>query len=169
MERNRGARKLSHAGFFHRVFRTAVALPVHRLRVFLIRQCINLHFIGNHERGIEAKAEMSDDLIIICLVLVLLHKGFGTGKGNIVDILFDFIRRHAQSVVTDLYGPVFLIQNYVNSGLVIRRKLCFPHHLQLLQLCNRVAPVGNQLPVKNVVVTVKPLLDNRKHVLTVNG
>ena len=153
----------------HGIFGASVAFPVDCLRILLVGQGVDCHQIRNHERGVEAQAEVADDLIIVGLVLVFVQEGFRAGESNVIDILPDLVRRHAKAVIDDLNLSAVRIQNHVDPCLVIICKLGLTHHLKLLQLRNRVAAVRNQLTVKNIVVRIQPLLDDGEHVLTVNG
>ena len=168
MEGN-GRSDLLPVGLLHGELAAAVALPVNGLRSLLIGKRINGDKRRYHERRIEAQSEVADDLIVVRLILVFIHEGFRTGEGNVVDILLHLIRGHAKSVIGNLNGLALGIQNHVNSCLPALRKLRFSHHFQLLQLCNCIAAIGNQLTIENIMVTVQPFLDNREHVLAVNG
>ncbi len=140
-----------------------------RLRTLAIGQGVDGHQIRHHEGGIEAQAEVSDDLVAVGLVLVPVHEGFRAGEGNVVDVFLHFLRRHAKTVVRDLYGLRLRIQHHIDPGLPVLRQLTLAHHFQLFQLGDGIAAVGNQLTIENIMVAVQPLLDNGKHVLTVDG
>ena len=98
MERDLRA-DLSPCPLFHIELCTAVTFPVHRLRAVLIGQCINVHFICYHKRRIKSQTKMSYDLILVRLVLILLYKIRGTGKSDLIDILFHLACRHADAVI----------------------------------------------------------------------
>ena len=59
---------------------------------------------------------MSDDLILICLILVLRHKVLNTGKRDLVDVLVDLFLCHAKAVV--LNGNGLFIWIYTDLDLV---------------------------------------------------
>ena len=61
-----------------------------------------MDLIRNHECGIKAQAEMTDDLIVIGLVLIFLNEISRAGKGDLVDVLLHLVRRHAESVIDKL-------------------------------------------------------------------
>ena len=73
MKRNLRA-DLGPRSFLHVELRTAVALPMNRLRTVLIRQRVDVYLVRHHECRIESQAEMTDNLILVCLVLILLDK-----------------------------------------------------------------------------------------------
>ena len=58
----------------HGKFSAAVALPVNRHCSFLIGKSVDMDLIRNHECGIKAQAEMTDDLIVVGLVLIFLNE-----------------------------------------------------------------------------------------------
>ncbi len=157
------------AAFAHLIFRTAVAYPVHRLGILLIGKGINLHQICHHERGIEAQTEVSDDLVIVGLVLILLDEIRRTGEGDLVDVLFNLFLGHTDTVVAEGNGLLLRIHGHIHSALVILRLLPLADERQLLQLCHRIAGIGDLLTNEDILIGIHPLLDDRENVLTVDG
>ena len=86
--------------FLHGIFRTAVTGPVDRRSALLVGEGVNLHQGGDHKGGVEAKSKMSDNGIF-CRFLILFHKFCGARKCNLIDVLLDFLVRHANSIVGD--------------------------------------------------------------------
>ena len=111
---------------------------------------------------------MADDLVRIALVLILLDKVGGAGERDLVDLLLHLVRCHAQSIVRKGQGLLLRIDYYVYPGLISLRQSILSHHVQFLKLRHGVAAIGNQFPVKDVVVVIQPLFDNRKNVFTVD-
>ena len=146
----------------------AVTLPVHGRCAVLPGQGVDLYQLCNHECAVEAQTEMTDDLIIAGLVLVLLHESFRAGKCDIVDVFLDFVSSHSQTVVSDFDGLLLGVDFNVDPGLIAFRKLIITHHIQLFQLCDGVTAIGDQFPVKDIVVRIQPLLDDREHIFTVD-
>ncbi len=68
---------------------------MYRGRPFLIRKRVNMHRIGNHERRIESKSEMTDDLVVVRLILIFFNEISRTRKCDLIDIFFDLVRSHA--------------------------------------------------------------------------
>ena len=167
MQRDRCAKTLS-AALVHGVGAAAVALPVHRLRAFLIGQGIDGHKACHHEGTVKSKSEMADDLIVACLVLVLRKEGLRAGEGDVVDILLDLVSRHADTVIGYCDGSVIGVHLNINPGLIIIRQGKISHHVELFKLGDRITAIGDQLPVEDIVIAVQPLLDNGKHILAVN-
>ena len=56
-----------------------------------------------------------------------------------------------------------------DGGLISFLGCKFAHDFQLLQLCDRIAAVGYQLTVEDIVIGIQPLLYNRKNVFAVDG
>ena len=111
---------------------------------------------------------MSDDLILVGLILILGNKIRSAGKCDLVDIFLHLVRRHTDTVIGD-FDRLFLgMDLYVDPRLKIIRQGIFPHHIQLFQLCDRVASVGDQLPIKNILIGIQPLFNNRKNIIAVN-
>ena len=138
------------------------------LCVLLIGQGINVYLVRNHKRGIKAQSEVADDLIRIALVLVFLYEISSTGKSNLVDILIHLVRRHSQAVVDEGKRLLLRIHDNLHPGLIALGQSVLPHHIQLFQLGHGIAAVGNQFPVKNIMVGIQPFLDNRKNIFAVD-
>ena len=164
-----GRAKRLPASLVHGIRAAAVALPVYRLRAFLIRERIDGHHVSDHERTVEAQSEVADDLVAACLVFIFSKESFRAGKRDVVDVLLDLVRGHSDTVVRHLDGLVGGADFDVDPRLVIFRQRKRAHHIQLFELCDGIAAVGDQLSVENIVIAVQPFLDNGEHILTVNG
>ena len=143
---------LSLVPLVHGEFRTAVTLPVYRLCTFLVGQRVDVYLIRHHECRIEAQTEVTDNLIRVTLVLIFLNEIRRTGKSNLVDILVNLFRRHSQTVVGKGQGLLLRVNDHVNPCLIILRQGVLAHHVKLFQLCHCITAVGDQLPVKNIMV-----------------
>ena len=139
-----------------------------RLGILLVGQRINGYLVGNHERRVEAQSEMTDNLVLIGLVLVLLHKILYAGECNLVNVLVNLVLGHAKSIVCDLDGLVIWIHGHLDFVLQILRSFILSHEFQLLKFGNGIAAVADQLPVENVMVRVQPFLDYRENILACN-
>ena len=137
-------------------------------RVGLVGQSIYMNLIRHHERGVEAQSKVSDDLIRIALILIFLDKVRSSGKGNLIDVLLHLFRSHAQTVIDEGQRLLLRVYDHFHLCLVPLRQSILSHHVQLLQLGHGITAVGNQFPVKNVMIGVQPLLDDWKNVFTVN-
>ena len=111
---------------------------------------------------------MADDLVFICLVLVLLHEVLNAGKCDLVNIFVNLFLRHAKAIIPD--GNGLFIGVYADLDLILHilRLFVLAHQLQLFKLGDRVAAIADQLAVKDIVIGIKPLFDHRENVLACN-
>ena len=138
------------------------------LRPFLIGQRIDRNLMRYHERGIKAQSEMSDNLILIRLILVLVQEILSSGERNLVNIFLHLIRGHTDSVIDELNGLLVRIHANLNLILIILGQNRLSDQLQLLQLRDCVRTVGHQLAKENIMIRIQPLLYNRKYIFRIN-
>ena len=119
-----------------------------RTGAFAEGQRVDGHLVGNHEYGIEAQTEMTDDagIFLIFVLGVFLHEGLRAGERDLVDVGLDFVLRHADAVVDEAEFARGFIHHDVN-GAVLRGGAV--HHAEL---GDGVAAVAHQFSVKNVMV-----------------
>jgi hypothetical protein len=110
---------------------------------------------------------VADDRVFVG-VLVLFKELGSAGEGDLVDVLFDFFRGHADTVIGDRDGlGVFVkgdrdaVLGIVLGGLAERDKV--------LMLLDRVNGVGDDLADKDILVGIEPFFDDREQVFTVDG
>ena len=139
--------------------------PVHRLRAFLAGKGFDFHPVGDHEDRIEAQPEMPDDVALLLRVvpLELLHEFGGAGKGDLIDVLLDFFRRHADPGIRNADGLLFLIHGHLDLHLLPGVRV------QHAELRDRVAGIRNRFPQENILIGVQPALNDRHDILRVNG
>ena len=125
---------------------------MHSLRAVLIGQGIDGHFVRDHECGIKSQTEMSDDLVSGSLVLVFFQERLRAGKRDIIDVFLDLISGHAKAVITDLDNLFRRVDDDIDPCLIIFRQFIITDHIQLFQLGDRVAAVGDQLSQKDIMV-----------------
>ena len=101
-----GRAKRLPAALVHGVGAAAVTLPVYRFRAFLIGKGIDSYQIRYHERAVEAQSEVTDNLVVAGLVFIFCQESFRSGKRDVVDVLPDLVRCHADTVVGYSDGPV---------------------------------------------------------------
>ena len=152
----------------HGILCAAVTLPVNRLCAVLERKRVNIDLICNHERRVESETKMPDDLILICLILILLQELRCTGKCDVCDVLLYFLSGHAKSVVNKCQRLRLIIHDHVNRRFVIIRQMLLANRIQLSALRNRVTRIRNHLTYENVLIRIHPLFNNRKYIFTVN-
>ena len=157
-------------GAFEGEGRAAVANPVGGFGAFLVALREDFHVLGHHEGGVETQAELPDNLVFggRVLLLVLLHKLGGTGEGNLVDVLLDFLTGHAQAVVGNRDFAGFFVYGHAHFQLA---QLAFELAQlgQALELLGGIDGIADQFPQENLVVGIQELLDNREDVLGVDG
>ena len=134
------------------IFCTAVAAPVHRNSSLFIGKRVNMHLICNHKCRIKSKAEVTDHLIVCSFVLIFLQKLCCTGKSNLSNIFFYFVCRHTDTVINKFQSFCLGIDDNLNCRLIIIGECIFSHNFQFLQFRNGIAPVGNHLTDKNIMV-----------------
>ena len=91
-----------------------------------------MYFIRYHKCGIEAQTEMTDNLVVVCLIFIFCNKICRAGKCDLVDVFLHLIRSHTDTVIDKPDGLCIRINDNIHSGLVAFRKLVFSHHTQLL-------------------------------------
>ena len=92
---------------------------MNRLCILLPGKGIDVHLVCYHKCGVKAKTEVTDDLILVCLILILLNEIGRTGKCDLIDVFFHFIRGHTNTIIDELQGLPFRIDNDLNLTLVI--------------------------------------------------
>ena len=111
---------------------------------------------------------MSDHIILCRFIFIFLKELCRTGKSNLCDILFHLVCSHTETVIDELHRLLFRVDNNFNLRLVSLRELILAHHVQLLELRDRIASVRDHLTDKDVVIRIYPFLYNRKYIFTVN-
>ena len=159
---------VSPAAVFHCIGRRTVTLPVYRRRTLFVAECIDLNIIRDHEHRIETQAEMSDDIVFICLIFILLKEVGCSGKCDLRDVFLHLIRCHAQTGIAEGDRLCIRIHDNMDRVLMFIRILIFTHDLQFMQLGDRVTCVRDHLSCKDIMIGIQPLLDDRQHILAVD-
>ena len=84
---------------------------------------------------------MTDNLIVAVFVLIFLQEIRRAGKGDLVDVLFHLVGRHADAVIRDYDGLFFVVQDHVHTGLPTFGESVIPHGIHLFQLGYGVAGI----------------------------
>ena len=127
-----------------------------------------MHFVRNHKCRVESQTKMSDHLIICRFIFIFLKELGCSGKCDLCDIFFYLFRSHSQTIINKLQRLLFRIHQYLDLAFVIVRKLIFSHHIQLFQLRDRIAAIGNELSHKNVMIRIHPFLNDRKNIVAID-
>ena len=80
----------------------------------MIRFGEDIHAVGDHERGIEAKSEVADDVGRV-IALVFGQEVLRAGEGDLVDVAIDLLGGHADAAVGDMDGLVVLVDLHVDG------------------------------------------------------
>ena len=115
--------------------------------------------IGHHESGVEAHAELADDIHIALALALILRRHVlleleGAALGDGAQVLLQLLPGHADAVVRDGEGALDLIGGQgdlevraVQSHLVVGEGL-------VGQLVHRVAGVGDELPQEDLLMGI---------------
>ena len=136
----------------HGILSSTVTLPVYRFSSLFIGKRINMNLICYHKCRIESKTKMSDDLILVRLILILCKEIGCAGKCDLIDIFFNLICRHTKTVINKFQSLLIRIHKYLYLGFIFLRQSVLSHHIQLLQLCDCITSVGDQLTEENIMV-----------------
>ena len=152
----------------HLILCAALACPVNRSRAFLIGKRIDLHLVRHHKCGVESETEVTDHIVLCRLIFIFLKELRRTGKGDLCNVFFHFFRSHSKTVVNKLHRLLFRVDDDLNLRLIPFREFIFAHHVQFLQLSDRIASVGDHLADENVMIGIYPFFNNREYILTVD-
>ena len=146
--------------FLHFVFGRSFATPVYRLGALLVGAGENLHFVGDHESGVESQTEVADDR----LVLVFLHELLGARKGDLVNIALHLVGRHTDTTVGYSQGLGLLVRRNADRQ-VAQVAFYVAHRGQGLEFLRGIHGVGDQLTQEDFVVRIEELFDNGEDIL----
>ncbi len=107
---------------------------------------------------------MSDNTSIFCRIFIFFKEFLSARKSHLIDILFNFLTRHPDSLVFDGQRFCILINLHLDDWVPVFN-LRFTNCCQVFQLRCRIRRVRNQLTQKNLVVAVKKLFNQRKNIL----
>ena len=58
-----------------------------------------MNLICYHECGVEAKSEVTDDLIVVCFVFVFFNEICCAGKCDLVDVFLNLVCGHTKTII----------------------------------------------------------------------
>ena len=112
------------------------------------------NLVGDHEGGVEAHAELADNVGVLGVVAQLLLELIGAGGGDDSQVVLQVRLVHADSVVGDGEGPGVLVHGDLNFEIP-------PVHAHgavgeglIAELVAGVAGVGDDLPEEDFLVGV---------------
>ena len=151
------------AAFRDFIAHAVLGFPVDRFRAFPAGQALDFHLLADHEYGIEAQAEMADNVaLLLRLVLKLLHELRRAGKSDLVDIFPHLVRRHPDAGIGNPDRLPLLVHRYRHGHLFFAVRMQHP------VFGDRVAGVGNLFPQENILVGIKPALNDGHNILRIN-
>ena len=111
------------------------------------------HRVGHHKSGVEAHAELADDvnrLLLVHLLFKIQRAGFADGAQILLHLLF----AHAYAVVGDGEDPMLGVPLNGDSKIVPVEAHLFIGEGLVSQLVHGVRGVGDDLPEENLLVGV---------------
>ena len=134
----------------------ALAVPFHALGLAELAGDHG-HLIGDHERGVKAHAELSDDGEILILCLFAVHFALeleGTALGDDAEVVLRFRHGHADAVIAHGDGTGILVQDDVDPEIVTVQTHRIVREGQIAELIDCVGCVGNNLAQENLFIRV---------------
>ena len=113
--------------------------------------------VGDHERAVEADAELADDVHVRALALVCAEavlEGHGAALCYDAQILLKFLLRHADAVVGDGDGAPRLVRRDQDAEIVPRHAHLVVGEREVAQLVDGVGGVGDDLAQEDLLVRV---------------
>ena len=162
-QRNRDARAaLVTVTFFNAVGTVTRGFPT-RTFLFACLAGFDDHFFGNHECRVETNTELTDEFLVgIAFAALagflgffeLFHKCLGAGLGNGTDIFNHFLTAHADTIIANGQGMIFLIRFEEDFVAVVTFQNVTVGQAGKMHLVNRIGCVGDKLPQENLVIRV---------------
>ena len=132
----------------------AGALP-HHAALLAVLAGDDRDLVGDHEGGVEAHAELADDGQV--LALALFHVVFEAQRAGLCDhaeVVFRFLRVHADAVVADRQRARFLVGDDLDAKIVAVKTDLVVGQREIAELVDRVRGVGDDLAQKDLLVRI---------------
>ena len=107
---------------------------------------------GNHEGGVEAHAELTDDVDVLGFVVLLEVQAAAAGDG--AQVLFQLFPGHADAVIGQSQGAVFLVQLQQDLIILLFGGDAVVGQALEIELVDGVTGVGDQLTQENLLVGI---------------
>ena len=155
----RTARRL--VAFLQRVEAVTFRLPFHAFAIRARTTRQHRHFISDHERRIETDAELSNQFRrkILFVFSQLLQKLLRAGTRDCTNVVLNFLRRHADTVVAYCQRLSVFIDNQLDFPLRIIAKQAFILQRVETDAVNGVRRIGNQFPQEDLLVRIQRVND----------
>ena len=130
------------------------ARPAHAL-LFAVAAGEHGDLVRDHERGVEADAELTDDGQILGLRLVhLALEAEGAAAGDDAKIVFGLLQTHADTVVAHGDGAGLFVHQHVDAKIRPVQPDALVGQRQIAELVDRVGRVGEDLTQKDFVIGI---------------
>ena len=145
MDRHRRAARLL-LRVLNRIAAVARRLPARRLRLTGTARH-DRHALRDHERGVEAHAELTDQILVRCAAALLLrlrellHERLRARLCNRADVLHNLCTRHADAVIGDRERLAVLIRNEENLVVLVALKDVAVRQALKVELVDRIRRV----------------------------
>ena len=124
------------------------------------------HFVSHHEGRVEADTELTDDVDVLVLVVLLEVEGAGVGDG--AEVLLQLFPGHADAVIGDGQGAAVLVAGEQDAEIAFVHADRSVGQALIIQLVDGVRSVGDQLAQENFLVGVDGV-DHHVHQLFALG
>ena len=113
------------------------------------------HLGGNHEAGVEADAELADDVDVVALLLgVVGLERLGIGVCDGAKVLVELVLRHADAVVGDGDGASILVEADVNGQLILGKLHVGIRQALEIKLVDRIGRIRDELAKEDLAIGV---------------
>ena len=112
------------------------------------------HLVADHEGGVEAHAELADDVGVLGVVSHLLLELVGAGGGDDAQVVLQVLLVHADAVVRHGDGPGVLVHAQFDLEVLPGQLHAVVRQGLVAQLVAGVAGVGDDLPEKDLLMGV---------------
>ena len=112
------------------------------------------HLIADHERRVEAHAELADHVSVLGVISHLLLELVGTGGGDDAQIVLQILLVHADAVIRNGDGPGVLVDRQVDLEVLPGQLHAVIRQSLIAQLVAGIAGVGENLPEKNLLMGI---------------
>ena len=140
-------------GFADVVALDAVAFPLEGL-VAAIGPRDDRHLVGDHEGGVEANAELADDVDFLEILRVRALELERTGMGDGAEVLVELVLRHADAVVADGERARVLVDGDLDVQVAAHDGAVLVLERAEVELVEGVRRVGDELAQEDLAVGV---------------